>query len=52
MPTVRNVGQNKRGGGGGALFLKDFRKYWIRMKVNAKLPIMQSDQPRNIMYLN
>ena len=32
--------------------MKDFRKYWTRMKINAESQKKQSDQPRNKIVLN
>jgi len=32
--------------------MKDFEKFWTRMKINAKSQKKQSDQPRNKTVLN
>ena len=34
-------------GGGVNCLMKDFQKYWTRMKINEEAQKKQSDQPRN-----
>jgi len=44
-PIVRIKGFKQEGGGVNCL-MKDFRKFWTRMKINAKSQKKQSDHPK------